>query len=149
MKNPITGSQTFSMSWAVGIFVLHVALSLGLSLLIFVSGMANFTTGTGWLHSLLVGVLFIVSPPLMIEMTGSSVSGFPTFLLALFWSMLVAGLSGWIRALSRRPVVYPEPESDKAANPDLAGTPWASDPHFVRGATGASKEPRGTTRRPS
>lgn len=127
--------------------MLHVAVSLGLSLLIFVSGMANFTTGTGWFHSLLVGVLFIVSPPLMFEMSGSGVSGGQSFMLALLWSLLVSGLAGLIRALLRRPVVRHELESGKAGNPDLAGTPWASDPHFVRGPSAASAEPESRRRR--
>lgn len=139
MKNSTAGSQTFSLSWAVGIFICHIALSVGISLLVFVNGMANFTTGTGWFHSLLIGALFIVSPPLMLGMSGSSFSGAASLFLALCWSLFVGGLAGLIRALSRRPVVYPEFQSDKSTNPDLAGTPWATDPHYVRGSAGKPK----------
>ncbi len=144
MKNPTAGSQTFSVSWAVGIFICHVALTIGLSLLIFVSGMSNFTTGTGWFHTLLIGVLFIVSPPTMLEMSGSGISGALTFLLALCWSLFVAGMAGFIRALLRRPVVYPDSKPEEFSNPDLAGTPWAKDPHFVRDG---ANNPKSRTRR--
>jgi hypothetical protein len=135
MKNPTAGSQTFSLSWAVGIFICHIAVSAGIYLLVFVSGMANFTTGTGWFHSLLIGALFIVSPPLMLELSGSGISGAASLLLALCWSLFVGGLAGLIRALSRRPVVYPDFESEVSTNPDLAGTPWAKDPHHVQDAS--------------
>ncbi|MFC7337380.1 hypothetical protein ACFQY0_09355 [Haloferula chungangensis] len=133
MKNPTAGSQNFSVSWAVGIFCCHIALTIGLSFLLFASGMASFTTGTGWFHSLLTGVLSIISPPMILEISGSGSTGVPTFLLALIWSLIVGGLAGLIRALLRRPVGYPESQPGVSGNSDLAGTPWATDPHYIHG----------------
>lgn len=138
MKNSVTGRQTFSASWAVGIFLLHAALTIGLSVLLFLSGMASFTTGTGWFHSVLSVTLRIVSPPTMLEMNGSNVSSASTFLLAICWSLFVGSMAGFIRAFFRRPIVDPEFGSDEFSKPDLAGTPWANDPHFVHG--GAKKQ---------
>ena len=139
MKNPTQGSQTFSVSWAVGIFVCHIAVTIALSLLIFTSGMQNFTTGTGWFHELLTGLLCIVSPPLMMAGSGSGAGGASIAIFTFFWHLFVACMAGFIRALSRRPAVYPDAGHGESANPDLAGTPWAKDPHHVHGADPAKR----------
>lgn len=125
----MTTNRKFSVSWAIGIFLVHAVFTLILGLLIFASEMGSFTNGPGFVFYAAEALMWVWSPFAMLANDQNHRLGISSEAAALLWSLVVGLLAGFIAARFRKPAI--QDDSAPPANPDLAGTPWAKDSHFT------------------
>lgn len=112
----------FSLGWCVGIIFLHAAVTLALALVLFASGMGNFTYGSGAGFHLASALMWVWSPFGMAAANNDPGFGIPAEGVALLWSLIAGVLAGFVIPLFIKPKKQnPLPPG---ANPDLVGTPW-------------------------
>jgi hypothetical protein len=121
--------KKFSVSWFVGVAFLHIVVTVVLYFANFFVALGAMSTGPSGSEHFTRKIQWVWTPLAMLsrQPDGSS-SDALTEVLALFWSAgigLVAGIAA--------PLLREEPIDPKLINknPDLAGTPWATDPHHT------------------
>ncbi len=114
--------EQFSLGWCIAIIFLHAAVSWGLALLLFVSGMGSFTYGPGAGFYVTEALMWIWSPLAMAAFNINNGYEGSTGGIALLWSVIVGVLSGFVIPLFVKPKT--EKPLPPGANPDLVGTPW-------------------------
>jgi hypothetical protein len=115
-------TRKFSFSWSVGMFFLHIGITIALAFILFAAGMASFTSEPGIVFHGGKLIMWVWSPFAMAASNGNSRIGITPEFAAFLWSVVVGILAGFIIPLFLKPKV--QKQLMPGANPDLVGTPW-------------------------
>jgi hypothetical protein len=115
-------TRKFSFSWSVGMFLLHIGITIALAFILFAAGMASFTSEPGVVFHGGKLIMWVWSPFAMAASNSNSGLGITPELAAFLWSVVVGILAGFIMPQFVKPKT--PNQLVPGANPDLAGTPW-------------------------
>jgi len=124
----------FSLGWCIGVFLVHLGVTLLLGLAMFVSGMGSFTHDPGPVYYGGKAVMWVWSPLVMMMVEGHNLEiAHSPEIGPVLWSMMVGLLAGLIGGTLSKP--GRKRQVDPGTNPDLIGTPWVHDSGFTLGKT--------------
>ena len=128
----------FSVIWCIGVFLLHIGVTLLLGMVMFAAAMGSFTHGSGVTYYAAKAVMWVWSPLVMLMVEGHLRAVPSPEIIACIWSLAVGMLTGLIGGTLRKP--GKDMQDVSAGNSDLIGTPWAHDSGFTLGDSTAQNE---------